>query len=97
MHMTPVGRVNVVHNVRVREHINRSQGPLGAGLSEGVEKQMCAGFDTRNPGQFLSRMTSLGDNDAPGLRAEAIPAPAHKTENLARFEEMHCASIGQPA
>ena len=96
MHMTPVGRVNLVRNVRVREHINRTQGTLGAGLSESVEQQMCARFDTRNPGQFLSRMTCLGDDDAPGLRAEAIPAPAHKAEDLARFEEMHCTPIGQP-
>lgn len=97
MDMTPIGRVNVVQNVSVREHINRAQGPLGAGFSEGVEQQMCARFDTRNPGELLSRMTSLGDNDAPGLRAESIPAPAHKAEDLPRFEEMHCSPIGQPA
>ena len=86
-----------MHNVRVREHINRSQGTLGAGLSEGVEQYMYAGFDTGNSGQLLSRMTCLGDHDTPGLCAKAIAAPAHKAKDLTRFEEMHCAPIGQPA
>ena len=86
-----------MHNVRVRDHINRSQGAFDARLSESVEQQMCARFDTRNPRQLLSRVTCLGDHDAPGLRAKTIAAPAHKAKDLTRFEEMHCAPIGQPA
>jgi len=32
-----------------------------------------------------------------GLGAKAITAPAHKTEDLARFEEMYCAPTVRPA
>jgi len=31
------------------------------------------------------------------LGAKAITAPAYKTEDLARFEEMYCAPTGHPA